>query len=86
MFKKPSMLTGSSEGILSRSEMKSIIAGGSGCYQGDPCACSSVYNCYASECSYQEGNYPGNPDGTYEECINEVLGLWEDCDDFCSSP
>lgn len=80
---KPSMLVGSTVGVLSRSEMRNIMAGDFGCYQGDPCACSSVYNCYASVCSYEEGNYPGDPDAIYGDCMDEVLELWEDCDSAC---
>lgn len=34
----------------------------------------------------KEGNYPGDPDGTYRECINEVLALQEDCENACLSP
>lgn len=69
-----SMLTGSTEGVLSRYEMKMIMAGSSGCTYSD-CSCLSTYDCYRSECLNVYGAH--TPDG--EDCVEEVNDMQSAC-------
>jgi hypothetical protein len=62
--------------ILNRSEMKNIMAGSDDCYTGDPCACTNVYGCYATQCASH-----ADPQG----CLDEVEDLWLECEEFCNT-
>jgi hypothetical protein len=72
----PSMLTSSSEGVLCRSEMKNVMAGG-----GSSCAigCNDLYSGYHTECS---STYSHTSD-EWGLCHDEVFELNMLCINDC---
>lgn len=79
----------STTNILSRSEMKNIMAGG-----GDPCSttcngfgdceqqCEEIYWCYETNCAWCYGI--GSPE--YQNCVGEVHMLKQQCLNNCGKP
>ena len=59
--------------MLSRSEMKNIMAGSEDC-PGHFCQCDIVYTCYSFQCGSVS-----DPQG----CIDEVEELWNQCYSDC---
>lgn len=81
----PSMLNRVKEGVLSRSEMKQIMAGGNpthpdDCYDNNPCACDEVYDCYRNICDYYFSFDQGDEWG---ECRGQVRDGRADCHSTC---
>jgi len=61
--------------VLSRSEMKNIMAGSEDC-PGSFCQCDIVYSCYMSQCSGVS-----HPQG----CMDETEDLWLQCHSDCGT-
>lgn len=77
---KPKMLTVSTEGVLRRSEMKMIMAGG--CPSCAACAndCNSLYSGYYHECN---STYPDPSSDEQALCRQEVHELNGLCINDC---
>ena len=77
MLMKTSMLSGSAEGVLSRSEMKNIMAGS--CEWSGCSGSSAVFNCWHAECT---ATYSGQD---AMDCASQVNESWLFAIDMCGA-